>query len=214
MTQNINFYQPALRKQATKFSARAMVQAGAAVTVAVLVIYGYSLVQVSELRAQLREADQQRDAATQRLAGATQQFIAGNPSGGEQARIEQLEKEILAYQQVQRVTQAEGLSNSAGYSGYLIAFARRNVPGMWLTRFEIGGRGETLLLEGRSTVPELVPRYLHSLAQEPALTGMAFKLFQIQRPEVADKRSTDGYVEFRVGTTESDAGSGAQGAGS
>lgn len=212
MMQNINFYQAALRKQAAKFSALAMVQAGAAVTVAVLVIYGFSLWQISALRAQVRDADQQRELAARRFADASQRLSTESPSGGEDVQI-QLEKDLLAHQKLQRIVQAEGLDNTAGYSAFFVALARRNVPGMWLTRFEISDHGKTLLLEGRSSTPDLVPRYLQNLAQEPHFSGTEFKLFQIVRPDVAEQRGGDNYVEFRVGTTGADDSSQATGAG-
>lgn len=211
--QNINFYQPALRKQAAKFSARAMVQAGAVLTVAVVAIYVFSLSQISALRVKAESAEQQRAVAAQQLVKGTQGLTAGNTSGSDEVQIETLQKQVLAYERLQRMIDAEGLGNTAGHSGILVALARRNVPGMWLTHFEISGRGETLLLEGRSSVAQLVPQYLQSLAQEPHFTGTEFRLFQILRPEVTARPGDDAYVNFRVGTTQSDDSSRMKGAG-
>lgn len=204
MNQNINLYHPIFRKQAKKFSAKAMLQAGAAVFAAIVLIYAYNLVQVGNLRTQLRQGEQQRDAAIKTLTEVTQKFSGLNKANPTQDEVTRLEREVAARHRLQQLLQQRNLGNADGYSDFLLAFARQHVAGVWLTHFNISGAGETILLEGRSTAPERVPLYMQKLSQEPRLAGTEFKLFHIARPDGQQKRNDAQYVDFRVGTLGAD----------
>jgi hypothetical protein len=71
---------------------------------------------------------------------------------------------------------------------------------VWLTGFDITGSAEQMTLAGRSTNPELVPRYMQKLSAEPTLSGIEFRVFQMNRP-APDAKDTDvHYVEFQIKT--------------
>src|SRR4051812_33188494 len=57
MSQQINLYSPLFRKQKKLFTALAMVQALGIVVIALVGLYGYARVQVTELAGQARDSD-------------------------------------------------------------------------------------------------------------------------------------------------------------
>lgn len=197
MSQQINLYQPIFRRQKKKFSAVAMVQAAALVIAGILVMVAYSEWQIGRLRAELERAAQHQAAVAKRLDEVTQKFGLQPVSRTVEEEIARLEQEIAARERVQEVLRRGIFSNTQGFSGYLVALARQHEPGVWLTGFDIVGAAEQVALNGRSTRPELVPRFVQKLAREERMAGVEFHLFQMSRPE---ERPGAPYVEFMLRT--------------
>jgi hypothetical protein len=206
VSQQINLYQPIFRKEEKKFSTVAMLQAMGLVVVGVVAIYAYTWWQVGTLKSELKRAEQQHTMANKRLADATEKFgqRAGKISlDGEIARIE---GEIVAKQRIQEILQRGIFSNTQGFSDYFVSFSRQHIPGVWLTGFDITGAAEQMTLAGRSTNPELVPRYMQKLSAEKTLSGIEFRVFQMNRPAADAKEPNAMYVEFQIKTSSGNPG--------
>ena len=207
MSQQINLFQPIFRKEPKRFSAKAMLQAGSLVLLGVGLLYGYSEWQVNSLRSELARAETRQTAAAQRLDEMNRKF--GNRAKDQllEREIARLEGVIAAKSRIKEILESGAFANTEGYSEYLMAFARQHISGIWLTGFDIGGAGEALMLKGRSTKPELVPRYMRRLASEKALSGIEFQVFRMARPDTEEEKTrTPDYVEFLVTTANSGAG--------
>lgn len=195
MNQQINLYHPIFRRQEKKFSARAMFQASGLLLLGAVLIYAYAWWQVGSLRSQLAQAGREQEAAMKQLEEVGRTLGARQVDPRLEQDVHDLEARLNASQQIEAVLGQGAFARSAGYSGYFAAFARQIVPGLWLTGIHITGAGETLTLRGRSTNPELVPRYLQRLSVEKTLSGTRFQVFQVTRPEkTAD--TTAPYVDF------------------
>jgi hypothetical protein len=199
VSQQVNLYQPVFRRQKRKFSAVTMLQATALVVLVVGAMYGYTWWQVRSLRAEAANTDRQLAAVTRKLEDTSRQFGERLPSKELQSRIRETEARIAEKQGLQQVLRAAEY-NTQGFSEFFIAFARQHTPGVWLTGFDIVGAGEQLTLSGRSTQPELVPRYLQRLSAEKRLSGTEFQTFQMSRAAGAAA-----YVEFLAKTGVGDA---------
>ncbi|HLF24201.1 MAG TPA: MSHA biogenesis protein MshI, partial [Burkholderiales bacterium] len=186
--QQINLYRPIFRKQEKKFSALAMLQAGAAIAVGIAIIYGLIAWQVRDLRAELAQVDKRLAASTNRLDDATKRFGPGTKSKLLEDQVTDLEKQIAARLRVRELLSRGIFSNTTGYSDFLVAFARQHVTGLWLTGFDIVGAGEDMRLQGQTSDPALVPRYVQRLSAEQALAGKEFRIFTMSRP--VDKSDT------------------------
>lgn len=195
MSQQINLYQPIFRKQKRKFSAAAMLQATALIVVGAGLLYGYTFWQVRQLRAEAAQTDRQFAALSKRLDDTTRQFREQLQSKALQERIRQFEAQVAEKQRLQEVLGSAHF-NTVGFSEYFIAFARQHTPGVWITSLEITGAAERLTLAGRSTNPELVPRYLQRLSAEKRLHGIEFRSFQMSRPGADGKGAPAAFVEF------------------
>lgn len=201
MSQQVNLYQPIFRKEEKKFSTVAMLQAMGLVVAGVAAIYAYTWWQVGTLKSELKRAEQQHAAASKRLTDATEKF--GRLRGGvtPDGEIARLEGEIVAKQRIQEILQRGIFSNTHGFSDYFVSFARQHTPGVWLTGFDITGAAEQMTLAGRSTNPELVPRYMQKLSAEKTLSGIEFRVFQMNRPAADAKEPDARYVEFLARTS-------------
>lgn len=204
--QQINLYRPIFRKQEKKFSAMAMLQAGGAVLAGIVVIYALLLWQVSDLRNEVRQADAQLATATKRVSEATQKFGPGAKSSLLEDEVANLEKQLAARLRVRDLLNRGLFSNTTGYSGFFVAFARQHVPGVWLTGFDITGAGEDMRLQGRTADPAQVPRYVQRLSAEEVLAGKEFQVFVLSRPQTKDGQPAERYVEFLFKTAPKEPG--------
>jgi hypothetical protein len=200
VSQQINLYQPLFRKQEKKFSARAMLQAVGLVFGGVVLLYAWTLWQVSSLKGEIRRAEEQHAAVTKRLADVTQQFSGRARGLSIEEEIARLERQLAAKHRAQEILGRGMFSNTEGFSDYFAAFARQRLPGVWITGFDIVGAAEQMTLQGRSTNPESVPRYVQKLSAEKKLTGIEFQVFQMSRPGTEEKRAALSYVNFTLKT--------------
>lgn len=204
MMQQINLYHPIFRKQEKKFSALAMAQAGGAILAGVIVIYGVMWWQVHGMRRDLAQTDRQLAVATKRFEETTQKLSPGAQGKTLEDKISSLEKQIAERVRVRDILNRGLFSNTTGYSNFFLAFARQHVAGMWLTGFGITGAGEDMRLQGRTTDPAQVPRYVQRLAAEQVLAGREFQVFVMSQPEKKDGQSAEApYIEFLFKTAAS-----------
>ncbi len=200
MSQQVNLYQPIFRKEEKKFSTVAMLQAMGLVVIGVAAIYAYTWWQVGTLKSELKRAEQQHATATKRLADTNEKFGQRPGRTSLDGEIARMEAEIVAKQRIQEILQRGIFSNTHGFSEYFVSFARQYTPGVWLTGFDITGAAEQMTLAGRSTNPELVPRYMQKLSAEKMLSGIEFRVFQMNRPAADAKAPNSQYVEFQIKT--------------
>ncbi|GAB4512085.1 MAG: hypothetical protein Tsb0026_15760 [Sulfuricaulis sp.] len=200
MSQQINLYQPIFRKEEKKFSTVAMLQSVGLVAIGVVALYAFTWWQSQALKSELKRVEQSHATATKRLADAAEKFGQRKGPSSLDSEISRLESEIVAKQQIQEILQRGIFSNTSGFSDYFASFARQRVQGVWLTGFDITGAGEEMSLAGRTTNPELVPRYMQKLSSEKTLSGIAFKTFQMSRPEPDAKNPESMFVEFQART--------------
>jgi Tfp pilus assembly protein PilN len=169
-------------------------------------IYAYTWWQVGALKSELKRAEQQHAVASKRLADASEKFGQHAGRASLDSEIARMEGEIVAKQRIQEILQRGIFSNTHGFSDYFVSFARQNTPGVWLTGFDITGAAEQMTLAGRSTNPELVPRYMQKLSAEKSLSGIEFRVFQMNRPAADAKEPNARYVEFQVKTSSGNPG--------
>ncbi len=200
MSQQINLYQPIFRKEEKKFSTLAMSQAIGIVALGIVLMYSYIWWQTNALKSELQRTQQSHAAATKRLADVTQKFGQSASATPLDTEIANLEREVVAKQRIQEILQRGVFSNTQGFSDYFVSFARQRVAGVWLTGFDITGSAQQMTLAGRSTDPELVPRYLQKLSTEKSLSGIVFNVFQMSRPAPDAKDANGNYVEFQAKT--------------
>jgi len=183
MRQQINFYQGSFRQETPIFSSDVVTRAMVAVTVMMLLGYGYAWQRVEGFQAELKVVAQQEAAALERLE--TLRPII-NSVTGEKSLSEQLEDALRTLEEKQTVlalVNGTTLGDTQGFSRHLKSLARRTVDGLWLTQITLSGTGEKTELQGLARRPELVPTYVQDLAGELPFAQQRFQQFQINRPE-------------------------------
>lgn len=203
MSQQINLFNPAFRKQREWFSASMLVQALAALALIMVGMYGYQYRQVMLLDQQIKTGATSLAQEQARLVKVVAEHAPRQKDAALEKRAAEIEQQIKGEEAVLEVLQSGSLGNTQGYSGYMRAFARQTVNGLWLTEFGIKGAGKEMFLGGRTLRPELVPAYIQRLNQEAATQGRDFAALEIQRPKV-EPASKDrplkvpNYLEFRL----------------
>jgi len=188
--QQINLYQPILRTRPTLFGASAAFRALIALVVTLALIWGYGAFKVSrleQLAQSLREESAQQDktlasASTINASRATPTDLA--------ARVKQTDAEVVARTRALELLRAGAAGRTVGFAERLEALARRHVDGVWIDHMALSGGTGSMSLGGATLDPDLVPRYLQNLAQEPVLAGARFDQLIIERPKQKNSAST------------------------
>ncbi|HLD13256.1 MAG TPA: PilN domain-containing protein [Burkholderiales bacterium] len=201
MSQQVNLYQPIFRKERRKFSATTMLQATALMVFGIGLMYGHTYWQVRQLRAEAAQTDKQLVNLTKRMDETARQFGERLQSKDLQAQVQKLQEQVSEKQRLQHILQSAQF-NTQGFSDYFIAFARQHIPGVWITGLDITGAADQMTLSGRSTNPELVPRYLQKLSAEKRLSGIEFRTFQMSRGGADAKGGATSYVDFMAKTAD------------
>lgn len=203
--QQINLYQPILRKQEKVFSLKALLQGNLVILVALLLIYLVTLYQSQSLSSQYTEMQGDLAERSKTLVELQRQFPARDKSQNivdqlERARAQLAHKRRLLNELRQQNTGADG---NPGFSEQLGGLARQDVENIWLGRISVRD-GKQLTLHGWATAPEEIPRLIQRLVNEPSFSGTRFTQVQISR-----ETEPTAVIAFRLETTE-DNGEGGQ----
>lgn len=196
MRQQINLYQPTQRDEPQLFGARTALAAVAAVLVMLAAIWGYGTYKVHRLELS-SQALKREQAKQDKALTAASTFSASRATPAElEARVHQAEAEVTARTRALALLRAGALGRTTGFADRLEALARGHVDGVWIDRMALSGATGSMSLGGATFDPNLVPRYLEHLAQEPVLAGARFDELVIDRSTV--KGSESSQVRFRA----------------
>jgi len=191
MIQQINLINPAFRKQRELFTAVMLAQAMVALVLGMGGWYGYQYNEAERLDKQIKAAVANLVAEQARLDKVTAEHAPRQKDASLEKRTQDMELQLKGEEAVLAELKGGGLGNTQGYSGYMRAFARQSVSGLWLTEFGIKGAGKEMLLGGRALRPELVPAYIKHLNTEDATRGRVFSALEMQRPKAGGDTSQD-----------------------
>ena len=177
--QQINLHQPVVRRKQGTLSAQTACTSLLTIALALAGIWGFAWWQLRLMRGEVEIARAQRE-AQHVLEAAQTTLLNALP----QEDLDQLILTTVAAVDVK--TRAIALLQSekgdhAAFADRLTALARRHVDGIWLDQLTLGAGRGAMSLSGSALTPELVPRYLQSLAADPALRGGEIDNFVIDR---------------------------------
>jgi hypothetical protein len=212
MSQNINLFNPAFRKQRQLVTLATVLQCLGVVLAVLLGYHYYLLQQVKGLTAELQSAEGLLK--SQRAYVDKVKTISAAPKADAQIDIDiaRYEAELKSARDAMAALKGGAFGNQQGFAEYLRAFSRQSLNGLWLTGFTITGAGE-LEIRGRVLTPDLVPSYIQRLNKEEVLAGRSFARLEMNRP----KREAPGvgkekdekqlplparFLEFSLATTD------------
>jgi hypothetical protein len=206
MTQNINLLDLGSRKPQPRLSFVTLLGCAGVVFVVLFVVHVFLQFQVSGLNRELRQAQERLDAGRAEAQKLTGQAAARKPDPQLEAEIAKLRNELRRAQEAMAALKGGSFGDRQGFAGYLRAFSRQSLDGLWLTGFTITGAGE-LEIRGRALRPDLVPSYIQRLNSEDVLIGRSFARFEMNRPglQAAAEKKTDKvapFLEFTLATRE------------
>ena len=178
--QEVNLYQPVSK------GVRGALSASSTRTILVLVcttlggLWAFAYWQVGRLdkAAQIVRAQQQAQAALSASQGPQLDNLTDDDIN---ALIERLGADVDTKSRALAMLNSESTQQPAGFSSRLRAFGARHIDGIWLDRLTLGATVESVSVSGSTLSPEVVPRYLRSLAADPALKGGQIDEFVIEK---------------------------------
>ncbi|KAB7622644.1 PilN domain-containing protein [Alkalilimnicola sp. S0819] len=184
MNQQINLYQPILRREAKVFSSRAMLLGLLLVALGLLALSAVVEWRLRVQEAELAELEAQRQGLQQRLTVLEVRFP-------EPRRDPALERQVAAGEEElrrkRRFLEVFGAGSQAGadYAAVLDGLARAAEDDLWLTRIVLDGRGAASL-QGLTLDAARLPLWMERLGEQP---GLAEQRFQGLRVERLDERA-------------------------
>ncbi len=185
MHQQVNLLQRRLGESHRAIAASTVALATGLFVCGLVGTWGYGSWEVSRLAhaVEAMHVRQQTQLAMLSTVGATQ---GSQTPVDVEARVKALNAELTARTQALELIKAGAVGRRTGFAARLEALSRRHVEGIWLDRLSLAGAGQTMNLSGATLDANLVPRYLQSLAADPALTGTRFDELVIEQPAASD----------------------------
>lgn len=203
MAYNINLYSDRYRARREWLTLSSAALAAAFLVVVLVAGGGLSRWQAGQARAALQGLDQ--EAVNLRANLARLAATAPGTSAGDELAVarQQLDsrREVLAL-----LRTGVGTAGEAGFAGYLRGLARQTVDGVWLTGFSTTQGGGEMVIRGRMSMPDRLPRYLQRLGAEPPFRGREFATLSVDRPDrpdVAGKPVAVPYANFVLSSVAS-----------
>lgn len=195
MSQQINLYNPAFEKQTTLFSADAIAKSMLFILLGAGALGAYVAHMTGRLEAEEKQAAVRLKQREERHARLLVEFQPRAKNPALEAEAVAAETELKSLRGVSTLLARGDMGNTRGYADYFRAFARQNVPGLWLTGATIVGAGKEISVRGRTMQSELVPGFIGRLTQEPSMKGKTFDLLDInQVSHTVKTASKDGYL--------------------
>jgi hypothetical protein len=203
VSQQINLYNADFAPKRDFSSLSALATAwGLAVLIVVAAVLA-TTARLDKVKQNLAQESQVRGVAQAEMTRLATRLSARRPDLELAAKLVRLENGLASRNEVMRTLHAGVIGDIQGFSEHLEAFARQTLSGLWLTGLEVSSAGRNVVIEGRATLPELVPGYVRRLNQEQVMRGHAFSQLEMQRPASgsgARKHSQSKYIEFRLST--------------
>ena len=190
MSQQINLFNPALLTSKDRLSARMIAVLAGVTFMLMAAAYGWTSYRITQLASEQQAVTQQLTILKQQLDISIQQHAPRAPNSALQDSVAMAETTLKKYQQVQAFLQSGIFGDAQGFSGYMAAFARLSINGLWLTEFSIDDAVSKINISGRALRADLVPRYISRLGQEPILKGREFATLNMHafaQPSLAAK---------------------------
>lgn len=202
MKQQINLFLTPLKTKQERFSGRVIVAWSGGMmmlAVAITAFFGWQLQQRKTQLEQLSARTTHIESTMQKIKSNTQVKSVDPLLAQQLSDLERLITQRSALVNV--LTQKPEIKYDAqGYAAYFAALGRAHIEGLWLTGILVKSAGRDLLLQGKSLKPEQVPEYLAQLTQEPALRGIKFQIFALQRAVEKETGVLLAEIDFTVAT--------------
>ncbi len=182
MTQQINLYDPGLRRKREFISAASL----ALVSILLLLLVGFtgtwSRSSANKVEAEAATLEPQAKALADQLPVLGQQLASRKPDAKLEQELSLLKTRVDSRIDILALLQ-QGLGPDAiSFAEYLRGFARQTPNGLWLTGFAVEGDGSGMSIKGRTIDPALVAEYIKRLDREKAFHGRAFSALQLSLP--------------------------------
>lgn len=199
MSQQVNLYQPILRREKKVFSAVTMLQTLALIAALMLLMYAVNHWQLQQLDAENAQLQAQQRSLTEQVTTLSRELQSRPESRELRAEAETLRRELDLKRDLLDLMRNRSTARTNGFSESFAGLARQRVDGLWLTGIELhNSEARHVALRGMTSRAELVPQLVKQLGAEPAFQGLRFRHLRVFQPEGSDSGNV---LEFEL-TTE------------
>ncbi len=182
--QQINLYQPILRKQERVFSLNTLLRGNLVIFVLLMLIYFISAYQSSSLQQQVEKLKLERTQHSNTLNELRNKYP---PKKKDLTLVESIRtKQALLEHRLRLVKelrhQNTGAGGNPGFSEQLSGLARQHVRNLWFEEISVRDNKQLTLL-GKTTSAKEVPMLIQRLANESSFNGTVFSSVNITRDE-------------------------------
>jgi hypothetical protein len=189
MSQNINLFTPAFRKERQVLTLNLLVVCLAVVLLGLAGAQAYFQREVAGLAEEWRAAETLLKAQRGYTDKLKAEAAARKASAELEAETARLEAELKQAREAMDALKGGVIGTQQGFAEYLRAFSRQSVNGLWLTGLSIDGGGE-IEIRGRTMSAELVPGYIQRLNREKVLAGRSFARFEMKQPRPGPEKAS------------------------
>jgi len=212
VSQNINLFSPAFRKQRQVLTLPLLAACVTIVLLALSGVHTYFQRDVAGLAEEVRSAEAVLKAQGSYTSKLKAEAAGRKASTELEAETARLEMELKQAREAMEALTGGAIGNQQGFAEYLRAFSRQSMTGLWLTGLTIAGGGE-IEIRGRTLSADLVPAYILRLNREKVLAGRSFARLEMRQPKAEPEKAKDKeakaaphaprYLEFNLATAES-----------
>jgi len=185
MTQQVNLYQPILRREKKVFSAVTMLQFLGLIALLMLALFAFNRWQLGELQAERNRLQAQEQALVVRVTELSRDMKARPESRELRRQLDAARREELLKQRLADLMKSGPGDTGVAFSDAFAGLARQRITGLWLTGVELHANDDArdVTLRGLTSRAEFVPQLVQQLGQEPAFQGLRFRHMRVYRPE-------------------------------
>jgi hypothetical protein len=194
--QEINLHQPVSKGVRGALSANSTRTTLLVISATLLGFWGFADWQVTHLRAATQVVRNQLQ-AQQAMSAAQGPELQALNDDQLAALLTNLDAQIAAKSRAVTLLSGESGASGNGFAARLRAFGERHIDGIWLDHLTFGADVSSVSISGSTMSPDSVPRYLRSLAADPALKGGQIDEFIIEKP-VKGKSAVSGRLTFKA----------------
>lgn len=181
--QQVNLFQNELKTQKLKYSASMLLQISIVLVVMLSAVSGFSYFQLQQHQMSLAEHQLKQKIAMADLQTIQSELSLRKKDTALARRIVQKTKELSNKQKVLNILSGDEFGNTKGFIEHVSGLARQRVDGLWLTKIRIASGGTDISLNGTTSKPSLLPKYLQRLSSEKAFSGTEFQSLLMTRQE-------------------------------
>ena len=181
--QQVNLYQDELKAKKLNYSALMLAQLTLLLIVILSVAAGFKYFQLQQHESSLVESKQNQKMAMAELQEIQTELSLRKKDTKLAKRIIQKTDELSNKQKVLSILSRDEFGNTKGFIEHVSGLARQRIDGLWLTKIRIAGGGTDVTLDGITSKPSLLPKYLQRLSSEKAFSGTEFQSLLMARQE-------------------------------
>ncbi|MES2662693.1 MAG: hypothetical protein V4629_05250 [Pseudomonadota bacterium] len=195
MIQSINLFPDSLKPKKIPFSFSMIVRSGVMVTVGMLIISSMQWYELSIQQAKATTLKNDYEALKVKVENFQTQNQKQIPDPNLDTKIIDLQSEKKLKESVLGFLSGNLLGYVGGYSGFFKAFGRNEINEFSLTRVFIENAGTSIKIDGKTTSPIALAKFLENMQQEEIMKGISMGYMEITRDN-----SNEDLIGFTLGT--------------